>query len=112
MSTYTNPYIDPSEIDDAGTTYWNLRSVRVPLAEFNDNIANPFSTEHIARCVRELSKKAAVCYGIDLAKSFDFTVIVGLDEDCNVCHFDRFQKDWAGKRQNTLNDFQRAYVGS
>jgi len=100
MSTYTNPYIDPSEIDDARHDLPELAFSQEYLAEFNDNIANPFGTEHIARCVRELSTKPAVCYGIDLAKSFDFTVIVGLDEDCNVCHFDRFQKDWAGTTEH------------
>ncbi len=32
--------------------------------------------------------------GCDLAKSHDFTVIIGLDEDGNVCFFERFQKSW------------------
>jgi hypothetical protein len=33
-------------------------------------------------------------YGIDLAKSHDWTVIIGLDRDGSVAYFDRFQKDW------------------
>ena len=41
-----------------------------------------------------MSHKEPVCFGIDLAKSFDYTVIVGLDADCNVCYLDRFQTDW------------------
>jgi hypothetical protein len=39
-----------------------------------------------------------VVYGVDLAKSFDWTVIIGLDQNGAVCHFDRFQMDW---RQTT-----------
>lgn len=31
-------------------------------------------------------------FGIDLAKSFDYTVVIGLDEDGVVCYFDRWQK--------------------
>jgi hypothetical protein len=33
-------------------------------------------------------------YGIDLAKSVDFTVVVGLDEHGHMCYFDRWQSDW------------------
>jgi hypothetical protein len=36
-----------------------------------------------------------VAYGIDLAKYTDWTVIIGLNEKGEVCHFDRFQKDWS-----------------
>jgi hypothetical protein len=31
---------------------------------------------------------------VDLAKSHDWTVIIGLDSNGQVCHLDRFQKDW------------------
>jgi hypothetical protein len=31
---------------------------------------------------------------VDLAKSLDFTVIIGLDKDKQVCVFERFQKSW------------------
>ena len=64
------------------------------MAEFNDNIANPFGTAFIAQCTFPLSVEPPVCFGIDLAKSFDFTVIIGIDKNGSVCHFDRFQLDW------------------
>jgi hypothetical protein len=35
-----------------------------------------------------------VCFGIDLAKSVDYTAIIGLDEHRQVCYFDRFQLPW------------------
>lgn len=103
MPTVSNPYIDPEEIEDARHDLPALAFSQEYLAEFNDNIANPFGTEYIASCVKPLSNKAAVCFGVDLAKSFDYTVIIGLDEDCNVCHFDRFQMDWKSTTERIKN---------
>jgi uncharacterized HAD superfamily protein len=42
-------------------------------------------------------------YGIDLAKSVDWSVIIGLDENGDVCHFDRFQKDWKQTKETILS---------
>jgi phage FluMu gp28-like protein len=56
---------------------------------------NPFGLDFIDACITEsLSPNEPVAYGIDLAKSQDYTVCIGLDEDGNVCRFDRFQRDW------------------
>ena len=33
-------------------------------------------------------------YGVDLAKSVDWTVVVGLDDTGAVCRFDRYQWPW------------------
>jgi len=61
----------------------------------SDDEGNPFGHKYINKCITEsLSPKDPVSYGVDLAKSYDFTVIVGLDEDNNVCRFQRFQHDW------------------
>ena len=94
MSTYTNPYIDPNEIDAARRDLPELAFAQEYLAEFSENLANPFGSDHIKRCVYPLSINPPVCFGIDLAKSFDYTVIIGLDANAQVCYFDRFQKDW------------------
>lgn len=63
-------------------------------AEAADDGTNPFGFEQIERCIKPLSYKPAICYGIDLAKSVDWTVIIGLDEAGDVCYFNRFQKNW------------------
>ena len=75
---------------------------RMPEAAFqelfdampNDDGGNPFGLKHIAACVDVLNIGGAVCYGVDLAKSVDYTVIVGLDVMGRICHFERFQKPW------------------
>ena len=65
------------------------------LAIPNDDGGNPFGLKNIHLCVQtSLSTKPAVCFGVDLAKSHDHTVIIGLDEDGRVCEFYRFQKSW------------------
>lgn len=58
--------------------------------EPSEDGANPFGLGHIAACVRPLSTKTPVAFGVDLARSIDYTVIVGLDDDGAVCYFDRW----------------------
>ncbi len=59
-----------------------------------DDGGNPFGLKFIDAQVRQLSRKPAVSFGVDLAKSIDWTVIIGLDEDGFVCVYERFQKPW------------------
>jgi len=63
-------------------------------AEAQDDSGNPFGESNIDRCIGPMSNEAPEVWGIDLAKSSDFTVIIGLDKDKNVCYFNRFQLDW------------------
>ena len=94
MPTITNPFIDAGEIEAARRDLPELAFKQEYLAEFNDNVANPFGINFINACIGEMSYNAPVVFGIDLAKSFDWTVIIGLDMFGNVCHFDRFQRPW------------------
>lgn len=64
------------------------------LAEPSEDGSNPFGLKEIRTVVKPISTLPAVSYGVDLAKYSDFTVIVGLDKNGDVCYFDRFQKDW------------------
>lgn len=64
-------------------------------AEAADDGSNPFGIEAIERCrLKERSNKPVRAIGIDLAKSVDWTWIVGLDEDGNECFSERWQADW------------------
>ncbi len=64
------------------------------LAEPSEDGSNPFGFRYIKQCTFDLSSLPPVCFGIDLAKSVDYTAIIGLDVNANVCYFDRFQKGW------------------
>lgn len=103
MPTTANPFIDPEEVEDARRDLPALAFSQEYLAEFNENVANPFGLQFIAQCTFPLSTLPAVCYGVDVARSFDWTVIVGLDKNCQVCHFERFQRDWRQTTQAILN---------
>jgi len=102
FTTYDNPYIDRHEIDDAKIQLPHAVFEQEYLANAMENASNPFGNEHIKNCIKELSTKPAKYYGIDLAKSVDWTAIVGLDEDGCVCYFDRFQKDWKQTKETIL----------
>lgn len=72
------------------------------LAEPSEDGSNPFGLQHIRQCLYPTSTMPAVCFGIDLAKSVDYTVIIGLDQFGSVCHFERFQRDWRQTMQAIL----------
>jgi phage FluMu gp28-like protein len=99
FSTYDNPHINPREIDDARIQLPEVVFNQEYLANPAENSANPFGNAFIRRCIKPLSAQTIVCYGIDLAKSVDFTVIIGLDKSGNVAYFDRFQLDWHNTKE-------------
>ena len=70
------------------------------MANPSENSANPFGNKFIQNCIRPISSKPIVSFGIDLAKSYDHTVIIGLDSNGNVAYFDRYQMDWYNTREN------------
>jgi len=63
-------------------------------AEASENGSNPFGQQFIQQCTYPQSTLPAICFGIDLAKSVDWTVVIGLDKNGAVCYFDRYQKPW------------------
>jgi phage FluMu gp28-like protein len=101
-TTYDNPYIDSNEIDDARTQLPNAVFEQEYLANAMENAANPFGSNHINECIKPISALPVAYYGIDLAKSYDWTVIIGLDINGNVAHYQRFQKDWLQTKQTIL----------
>ena len=103
FSTYDNPYIDKVEIDDARMQLPEVVFEQEYMANPAENAANPFGSTFIKQCTFPMSNEAPVCYGIDLAKSVDWTVITGLDRNGSVCYFDRFQKDWRQTKQSITN---------
>ena len=103
FTTYDNPYILTSEINDAKAQLPNAVFEQEYMANPMENAANPFGSEHINKCVKFISTNEPMYYGIDLAKSFDWTVIIGLDSNGDVCHYERFQKDWLQTKETIKN---------
>lgn len=64
------------------------------LAEPQEDGSNPFGYDYIDSCTVTNLDTGAEYFGIDLAKYKDWTVIIGLNGEGKIAHFERFQKDW------------------
>lgn len=102
MPTHTNPYIDKNELEDAKRELPEAAYNQEYLALFSDNAANPFGIDFIRKQIRPMSDNTIACFGVDLAKSVDWTVVTGLDQDGNVAYFDRWQSDWGQTRSRII----------
>ena len=81
-----------SEVDDARAMLPEAVFRELYYAEPSEDGANPFGHGHIAACygpIEAPGKPAA--FGVDLARSVDWTVVVGLDANAQVVRFDRWQ---------------------
>jgi phage FluMu gp28-like protein len=86
--------LSEDEIEDARRQLPDNVFRELYLAEPSDDEGNPFGMIAIQDCIAPMSSSQPVCFGVDLAKSTDYTVIIGLDANKNVCVFERFQKSW------------------
>ena len=107
FSTYDNPFIAKTEVDAAKSELPNVVFEQEYMANPAENAANPFGSEAIRKCTSDISTNIVKCYGVDLAKYSDWTVIIGLDNSGNVAYYDRFQKDWAST-QNIIRNLPKA----
>lgn len=99
--------LDSEEIQQARRDLPDNAFKELYEAEAQDDQANPFGIKFIQQQLKPVSRETPVCFGIDLAKSVDWTVIVGLDSYGDICYFDRWQSDWAQTRNRIA-----AVVGS
>ena len=94
-ATIENPYIPPEEVESAKKEL----PPEIFRQEFEgiptDDGANPFGLEAIREAIVPLSAHPPVVYGVDLARSLDFTVVCGLDAWGTVCRLERWQLPWA-----------------
>lgn len=74
-------------------------------AEASDDGGNPFSLKHLEASTLDsapLSIGPVAAWGIDLAKSTDWTVVIGLDDFGQVIHYDRFQDSWENTKERIV----------
>lgn len=95
--------IEEAEVEDARRQLPEAVFRELYLAEPSDDAGNPFGASAIRACVGPLSTEPPTAFGVDLAKSVDWTVIIGLDRLGRVCRFSRFQKLW----RDTLTEVRR-----
>ena len=86
--------IETSEIEQARSMLPENVFKELYLAEPSDDGGNPFGMQAIRDCIAPLSRQSPVLFGVDLAKSVDYTVSIGLDVEGRIASFDRFQEPW------------------
>lgn len=86
--------IPPSEVDEARRQLLPDVFRELFLAEASDDGANPFGLDAIERQVAPLSDAEPAVWGVDLAKSQDWTVAIALDSVGRACRFERWQSPW------------------
>ena len=99
IGSASNPFLDPAEIEAAR----RMMPVEVAAQEFDgvpaEDGGNPFGLDAIRACLAPISTAEPECWGIDLAKSQDWTVAVALDAEGRVCRLDRWQAPWSVTRE-------------
>lgn len=95
LPTLSNPYIPKDEVEAARqelpTEIFQQEFEGIPA----DDGGCPFNMRAISECISPVSNADPVVWGVDLAKSQDFTVAVALDEEGKVCRLERWQGDWS-----------------
>lgn len=97
--TIDNPYIPPEEVENARRELPDAVFRQEYEAEPSDDGLNPFGLQELARAVQPASTKPTVCYGVDLARANDWTVLVGLDQWGRWTSYDRWQAPWTETKQ-------------
>ena len=96
--------ITKEEIEDAKRTLPNNIFKELYEAVPSDDGGNPFGIENIHKCVGKISTKPPAFWGWDLARSEDYTWVIALDENMNVCKNIRFQKSWTQTIETIINE--------
>lgn len=105
MTKDGRPFIE--EIDEAKESLPEHVFNELYLAEASEDAANPFGIQNIASCIKPMSTLPAQYFGVDLAKSVDWTVIVGLDINGHLSYFERFRKDWKQTKEAIIKAVPR-----
>jgi len=99
--------LEGAEIEDARRTLPEAVYKELYLAEPSDDQGNPFGLDAIHRQAAPLAAGAPVAFGVDLAKSVDWTVALGLDARGRACRFERFQAPWDATPARVLSTLGR-----
>ena len=108
FSSYDNPLLDPSEIDDIKRNTPERVFQQEYLAEFLDDGGAVF--RNIKACLREAPVSASgVVFGVDWGKDNDYTVITAIDRATgHVLEIDRFnQIGWSLQRGRLMAMYER-----
>lgn len=102
--------LNQEEIDQAQKDLPEAVFKELYLAEPSEDGSNPFGINHIQNSlIDSLAAGPVAVFGVDIAKSTDWTVIIGLNDKQQVCYFDRFQKDWKQTKETIINTVRGSF---
>lgn len=87
--------LDEAEVEDARRMLPEQVFRELYLAEPSDDGGNPFGLAAIQACISDISTGKPAVWGVDLAKSEDWTWAIALDGNGVVCVSERWQAPWA-----------------
>ena len=106
MSSYSNPFIDPKEIDDAKATLPDHIFRQEYLAEFLDDGGSVF--RNIKDCIRKGSQSAKCYFGLDLGRANDFTVLTIINDKNDEIFVKRWRHmDWSTIVNEVVNELNK-----
>jgi hypothetical protein len=94
FGTVENPIISSDEVDAARADMPRAVFEQEYLGIPADDGGNPFGLTAIRACIGPLSTAAPAVWGVDLAKSEDYTWALALDGAGAVCVSERWQSPW------------------
>jgi hypothetical protein len=106
--------ISPAEVADAKRMLPEQVFNELYLAQPSDDGGNPFGLKAISECIGPMSNLPPQVWGIDLAKSVDWSVAIALDKNFRTCRFERWQSPWPETmaRIRKMVGHTKAYVDS
>lgn len=89
--TVENPLMDPAEVEDARRSMPEQAFRQEYEGMPADDGGNPFGMNAIAACFGEVEPGEIKCFGVDLARAQDWTVVYGLTHAGHLVVADRWQ---------------------
>ena len=94
-----NPFLDPEEVEAMRASLPKAVADQELEGIPAEDGGNPFGLDSIRACIAPISSASPECWGVDLAKSHDWTVAIALDAEGRVCRLERWQAPWNVTRE-------------
>lgn len=108
IGSMSNPFLDPAEVEAMRASLPKAIADQELEGIPAEDGGNPFGLDAIRACIAPMSTATPEAWGVDLAKSQDWTVAVGLDSEGRVCRLERWQAPWNVTRERLAKMIQNA----
>ncbi len=108
LPSHVNPFVSREEIELVGAEMSARTYSQEILGQFLSDAGAVFRLAAVRDKGLRLSTEPTAVIGIDLARSVDFTALVGMDANCAVTYCERFQHvDWPMQKRRFVVAWER-----